>query len=334
MGVKPLAMTIGEPAGIGPEIAAAAWERLRRVGPSFFLVGDPDFAARFGPARPIAAPDEAMAVFADALPVLEAGRLGPVTPGKATPDAAGIVIASIERAVDFTLKGEAAGVVTNPIQKSALHAAGFAHPGHTEFIGALTACAPMTGGRARGPVMMIAGPDLRTVPATIHQSVRDAIESLRTEELIRVATVVADDLAARFGIASPRLAISGLNPHAGEGGMLGAEDADIIAPAVAALRARNINAVGPLPADTMFHSEARRTYDAAICMLHDQALIPAKALAFEEAVNVTLGLPIVRTSPDHGTALDIAGKGVASPTSLIAAIRLAADLAAAELKTA
>ncbi|MEO1014304.1 MAG: 4-hydroxythreonine-4-phosphate dehydrogenase PdxA [Pseudomonadota bacterium] len=328
MTAAPLAMTIGEPGGIGPEITAAAWAALRETGPVFFLIGDEALAAQFGPVQSIIASGDARGAFADALPVIDIGRLSEATPGRADTSSARLVIRSIEQAVAAALDGQAAGVVTNPIQKSALAAAGFAHPGHTEFIGALTDSAAMPSGLARGPVMMLVGPDLRTAPVTIHQSVRRAIDALTTDRIVHVGAVVASDLAARFKIDAPRLAISGLNPHAGEGGLMGSEDMNIIAPAVDILRQRNIDAIGPLPADTMFHAAARNMYDAAICMLHDQALIPAKTLAFDEAVNVTLGLPIIRTSPDHGTALDIAGKGVASPKSLIAAIRLAAELAA------
>ena len=206
-------------------------------------------------------------------------------------------------------------------------AAGFRFPGHTEYLADLTSKAPMPTGGKRGPVMMLSGPQLRTVPVTIHQSVKDAIAGLRPDLIIKTALVTHEALKNDFGIASPRLAISGLNPHAGEEGMFGAEDAMIIAPAVDELKAMGVDARGPLPADTMFHEDARAKYDAALCMLHDQALIPAKTLAFHEAVNVTLGLPIIRTSPDHGAALDIAGKGIARPDSLIAAIKLAAQMA-------
>ncbi len=234
---------------------------------------------------------------------------------------------SIERAVDYAVNGSASGVVTNPIQKSTLLAAGFGFPGHTEYLAHLTTAAPMPNERARGPVMMLAGPMLRTVPVTVHQSVKEAIGSLTPDKIIKTAIVTAEALRDEFGIASPRLAISGLNPHAGEAGALGMEDEMIIAPAVDALCDMGLNARGPLPADTMFHEEARASYDAALCMLHDQALIPAKTLAFHDAVNVTLGLPIIRTSPDHGTALDIAGKGLARADSLIAAIKLADRMA-------
>lgn len=323
----PLALTMGEPGGVGPEIALKAHEALAASGPPFFLIGDPAVfpADRI---RIIAAPAGADAVFPRALPVLDAGVPASARAGLADPRSAPAVIAAIERAVAFALSGEAAGVVTNPIEKSSLAAAGFAFPGHTEFIDHLTGAAPTPAGRTRGAVMMIAGPSLRTVPVTIHQSVRNAAASLTAEMIIRKGTITIEALREDFGIAAPRLAVSGLNPHAGEKGAFGLEDRDVIAPAVAALQARfGVGVTGPHPADTLFHEEARARYDAALCMLHDQALIPAKTLAFHEAVNVTLGLPVVRTSPDHGTALDIAGKGRARADSLIAAIRLASAIA-------
>lgn len=322
----PLALSMGEPGGVGPEIALAAWRALKAQGPVFFLIADP---ALFDGAaiRQIADADEAGAVFPFALPVLPLQTRTEARACEASPKNATAVIESIERAVALALSGAASGVVTNPIQKSSLMAAGFKFPGHTEFLADLTAKTPMPGERTRGPVMMLAGPDLKTVPVTIHQSVIAAANFLTADLIETAARVTAEALRHDFGIANPRLAISGLNPHAGEAGALGKEDGAIIAPAVAALKAAGIDARGPLPADTMFHAEARATYDAAICMLHDQALIPAKTLAFHEAVNVTLGLPIVRTSPDHGTALDIAGQGKARADSLIAAIRLAAAMA-------
>lgn len=324
----PLALTMGEPGGVGPEIALKAHAALKSSGTGFFVLGDPQvFPA--GRIRTIKAPREAAKVFADALPVLDIGVAAKSRPGLADPATAPAVIAAIEQAVAHAAAGEAAGVVTNPIEKSSLAAAGFPWPGHTEFIDHLTRAAPMPAGRARGAVMMIAGPDLRTVPVTIHQSVREAAAALTPEMIVAKGIVTLEALEADFGIAAPRLAVSGLNPHAGEKGTMGREDADIIEPAIALLRARFGDRVtGPHPADTLFHADARARYDAALCMLHDQALIPAKTLAFHEAVNVTLGLPIVRTSPDHGTALDIAGKGTARADSLIAAIRLAARLAA------
>lgn len=323
----PLALTMGEPGGIAPEITEQAWRALRETGPAFFAVADPALYANVETA-PIESPDQASAVFENALPVIPLSvSVAPQT-GLASPDNASCVIASIERAVKYALSGDASAVVTNPIQKAALLASGFAFAGHTEFLDELTRDARMPAyATMRGAVMMIAGPQLRTVPVTIHQSVTDAVKTLRPDLIVRTAIITADALRHDFAIAAPRIAVSGLNPHAGEDGALGAEDAMIIAPAVDELRAMGIDARGPLPADTMFHEDARATYDAALCMLHDQALIPAKTLAFHDGVNVTLGLPIVRTSPDHGTALEIAGKGSARADSLIAAIRLAGNLA-------
>jgi len=323
----PIALTMGEPGGVGPEIACKAYEALRKSGPVFFAIADP---ALYGShAALIRSPAAAREAFANALPVVDLGASVKATPGRADPASAPAVIASIERAVALTLAGEASAVVTNPIQKASLIAGGFSHQGHTEFLEALTGGAAMPSGRRRGAVMMIAGPDLRTVPLTIHLPVREAVGRITADLIVEKAMIVIEALKADFGVRSPRLAISGLNPHAGEGGAIGTEDRDVIAPAVERLRRiSGARVAGPLPADTMFHAAARETYDVALCMLHDQALIPAKTLAFHEAVNVTLGLPIVRTSPDHGTALDIAGKGVANASSLIAAIRLAAAMAA------
>jgi 4-hydroxythreonine-4-phosphate dehydrogenase len=323
----PIALTMGEPGGVGPEITLRAYQTLRASGPAFFAIAD---ARLYGSdAALIASPAAAHDAFESALPVLDLGASVNAAPGRADRACAPAVIASIERAVALALAGEASAVVTNPIQKASLIAAGFRFPGHTEFLEALTAKAPMPKDRRRGAVMMIAGPDLRTVPLTIHLPVREAAARITQELIIEKAMIVLEALKEDFGVAAPRLAISGLNPHAGEGGAIGTEDRDVIAPAVERLRQTSgARVLGPLPADTMFHAEARETYDAALCMLHDQALIPTKALAFHEAVNVTLGLPIVRTSPDHGTALDIAGKGTANAASLIAAIRLAAAMAA------
>lgn len=325
----PLALTMGEPGGVGPELAFKARTALLEQGPAFFVIGDPAVFAQFGgKISIIASPAAASSTFGGALPVLDIGVKAQSTIGKAAPSSARSVIAAIERAVEFAISGEAAAVVTNPIQKSSLIAGGFKFPGHTEFLEALTAGAPMPHGGRRGAVMMLAGPLLRTVPVTIHQSVIEAAMSLTTEMIVSKGIIVAQSLRRDFGVQAPRIAISGLNPHAGESGAIGDEDARIIAPAVKTLVAAGVNAFGPLPADTMFHEEARARYDAALCMLHDQALIPAKTLAFHDAVNVTLGLPIIRTSPDHGTALDIAGKGVARPDSLIAALRMAASMSA------
>ncbi len=327
---RPLALTMGEPGGVGGEITIKAWNALRKSGPTFFVIDDPARLTALGArVAEIASPSEADKVFATALPVLSLGARIAARLGVADAKTAKHVVESIRCATTLALAGDAAGVVTNPISKAALLADGFQFPGHTEYLGALTHDARMPAkAAARGPVMMLAGPALRTVPVSVHEPLADAARRLTTDAIVRAATVTAQALALDFGIERPRLAIAGLNPHAGEGGALGSEDGSIIAPAVEALRKAGIDARGPLPADTMFHEEARVQYDAAICMYHDQALIPVKTLAFHDTVNVTLGLPIVRTSPDHGTALDIAGKNVARADSLIAAIRLAADMAA------
>ena len=321
---KPLALTMGEPAGIGPEITLAAWRALRATGPAFFLIGDPALLPGAPIAR-IAAPEEAAAIFPDALPVLPLSLAAQARPGQLDAANAPAVIAAIEQAVGFAKAGRAGGVVTNPIQKSVLTAAGFPHPGHTEFLGALA-------GMGAPPVMMLACPGLRVVPVTIHMSLKRAAAELTTEAIVTQARIVAAALARDFGIASPRLAIAGLNPHAGEDGTMGREDIEIVAPAVAALREAGIEARGPLPADTLFTPRARAGYDCAICMYHDQALIPVKTVDMDGGVNVTLGLSIVRTSPDHGTALDIAGQGIADPGSLIAALRMAGEMAAMRAK--
>lgn len=327
---RPLALTMGEPAGVGGEIAVKAWRSLRASGPVFFIIDDPARLRALGAdVAELATPAQAPAVFADALPVIPLGEVVKAETGRPQAATATLVIDSIRRAAAYALAGEAGAVVTNPISKAALLAGGFGFPGHTEFLGALSEAAPMpVAGMARGPVMMLAGPSLRTVPVSVHEPLADAAKGLTLDKIVHAATVAAEALTLDFGVSAPRLAVAGLNPHAGEGGALGGEDRAIIAPAVAALRGEGIDARGPLPADTMFHEEARAQYDAAICMYHDQALIPVKTLAFHDTVNVTLGLPIVRTSPDHGTALDIAGKGIARPDSLIAAIRLAAAMAA------
>ncbi len=325
--LPPLAVTMGEPAGIGGEIVRAAWEQLRISGPAFFVIDDParlaNLAQRLGQTwklREIASPDQAARVFRDALPILPVGSRVDATPGHLDGAHAGAVVRSIEMAVSFAKSGTASGVVTNPIQKSTLYDAGFAYPGHTEFLGALA-------GGGRTPVMMLACPELRVVPVTVHQSLKSAIVGLTANAIIQQARLTATALQRDFGLARPRLAVAGLNPHAGEGGAMGDEEARIIQPAIDTLRADGLTVIGPLPPDTMFTPRARPTYDVAICMYHDQALIPLKALDVDGGVNVTLGLDIVRTSPDHGTAIDIAGRGSAHPGSLIAAIRMAHDLA-------
>ncbi len=330
---KVLALTMGEPAGIGGELTLMSWmARQTRPVPPFLAIDDPErlraLARLLGVAVPVVAvtdAGEAAARFDSALPVLPVPLPVPVAPGR--PDARNChaVLASIDRAVALSLAGATAATVTNPINKAVLYQAGFRHPGHTEYLGALLGVAH--------PVMMLEGGGLRVVPVTCHLSVRQAIASLTTEAIVHWGRITASALAQDFGIESPRLAVAGLNPHAGEDGAMGDEEATIIAPAIAALRAGGIRASGPHAADTLFHAQARTRYDAALCMLHDQALIPLKTLAFDSGVNITLGLPIIRTSPDHGTAFDLAGTGTANPDSLIAALVSAGRLAAARAAT-
>lgn len=330
----PLALTIGDPSGIGPEIAVAAWRLRQAVDvPVFYLLGDPALvaarASKLDLELKIAETDPANAAahFASALPIVPLAARLVDTPGRPDKQNAGGIIEAIDRAVADTFEGRAAAVVTCPIAKKPLYDAGFRFPGHTEYLAYLTS---QRLGHPVTPVMMLAGPDLRAVPVTIHIALAEVPKALTTEAIVEASRITAHDLRLRFGIANPRIAISGLNPHAGEGGAMGHEDERVVRPAVDALQAEGIDAFGPLPADTMFHARARAGYDAAICMYHDQALIPAKALAFDETVNVTLGLPFIRTSPDHGTAFDIAGKGIARSDSLIAALKLARQLADVE----
>jgi 4-hydroxythreonine-4-phosphate dehydrogenase len=321
MDLPPLALTMGEPAGIGGEIALAAWRRLAGQGPVFLALDDPERLRRIGttPVREIADPAEAASVFTDALPVLPLGPRVAVEPGRPDPAQGAAVVQSIVRAVSLTRAGGTAAVVTNPIHKATLYAAGFGFPGHTEFL------AELAGGSR--PVMMLAGPSLRVVPLTVHIALSEVPRRLDEETIVAQARIVAEALRRDFGISRPRLAVAALNPHAGEGGAMGDEEERLIVPALRRLRADGLAVEGPLPADTMFHPRARTAYDVALCMYHDQALVPVKTLHFDDAVNVTLGLPFVRTSPDHGTALGIAGQGIARPDSLIAAIELAAEMA-------
>ncbi len=332
--MQSLALTLGEPAGIGPDITLAAWHRRHAFNlPPFYVLGDPDFldcaAQRLGLSVRIAKvePDGAATVFDTALPVVPLGI--PVTVSAGQPDAssAPAAIASIKRAVSDVLAGRATALVTNPIAKSVLYRTGFCEPCHTEYLARLAQQALGTPFRA---VMMLWSAELAVVPVTIHVPLREVPSLLTTDLIIETARIVTRDVQARFGIARPRLAIAGLNPHAGEDGTLGEEDCTIVAPAIEQIRKCGIDASGPFPADTMFHAAARATYDIALCMYHDQALVPIKTLAFDHAVNVTLGLPFVRTSPDHGTAFDIAGTGRADPSSLVAALRLASRLAASQ----
>jgi 4-hydroxythreonine-4-phosphate dehydrogenase len=330
---KPIALTSGEPAGIGPDITIKAWLRRKELKlPEFYLLGDPDFLAHRAKALGLdlrlatVRAEQASDTFADALPVIATGHPATAQPGIPDSNSADAAMASIRQAVGDVIAGRAGAVVTNPIAKSVLYRAGFRHPGHTEYLAELAA----TGNHTPQPVMMLWSPALVVVPVTIHVSLRDALAQLSSDLIVTTARIVVAALKARFGLGNPRLAVSGLNPHAGEDGSLGTEDKTIVAPAVEILRSEGIEVRGPLPADTMFHEAARETYDCAICMYHDQALIPVKTLAFEDAVNVTLGLPFIRTSPDHGTAFDIAGTGKANPSSLIAALRLAARMAPAQ----
>nr|WP_315049579.1 4-hydroxythreonine-4-phosphate dehydrogenase PdxA [uncultured Brevundimonas sp.] len=324
----PLVLTLGEPAGVGPEIIAASWRALSDLDAPFAVIGDAALLKAQGvPVAEVMAASEAPARFAAALPVIHHPLPAPVEPGRPDPRNAPAVADSIETAVSLALSGEASGVVTAPIAKAPMYASGFRFPGHTEFIAELTADAPYVG--TRGPVMMLTAGDLRACLVTIHVALDQAPQLVTAERIARTARVVHESLKRDFQIASPRLAMAALNPHAGEGGALGLQELEILIPTAERLRAEGVDISDPRPADTLFHDEARRTYDAAICMYHDQALIPVKTLDFWGGVNATLGLPIIRTSPDHGTGFDIAGKGLARADSLIAAIRLASEMAAA-----
>ncbi|MER9771461.1 4-hydroxythreonine-4-phosphate dehydrogenase PdxA [Mesorhizobium sp. M0220] len=334
----PLALSVGDPSGVGPDIAIAAWQARDTAGvPSFYLLADPALIAarahRLGADIAMAETTPALApeMFSRALPVVALAARFIDSPGRSDPANAAGIVEAIDRAVADCLAGRAAAVVTCPIAKKPLYDAGFGFPGHTEYLAHL---ASLHTGTEVTPVMLLAGPDLRTVPVTIHIALAEVPKALTTDLIVTTGRITAADVANRFGIAKPRLAITGLNPHAGEGGAMGTEDERIVRPAVDRLRQEGIDAFGPLPADTLFHARARAGYDVALCMYHDQALIPAKALAFDEAVNVTLGLPFIRTSPDHGTAFDIAGKGIARADSLIGALKLARLLADTGTKTA
>ncbi len=326
MTILPLALTMGEPAGIGGDITLKAWlHRQEENLPPFFVVDDPRRLEKLArdtsintPIVTIQAPEEAIAAFASGLPVLALKEKVEAVPGKPSPQTAQSVIASIERCVEFVHKRKALALVTNPIQKQNLYEGGFVHPGHTEFLAALAGNVDVG--------MMLIIPGLRVVPTTVHIPLRRALELLSADRIVYAARLTVETLKQRFGIEAPRLAIAGINPHAGEGGTIGTEEIEIIIPAIEALRAEGIDVSGPWPPDTMFTAHALHRYDAAICHYHDQALIPVKTLDVDHGVNLTMGLPFIRTSPDHGTALDIAGKGIASPSSLIAAIKLAEAL--------
>lgn len=327
----PVAVTLGEPAGIGPDLTIIAWHNRKRLKlPPFYLRGDEVLvrtrAASLGIPLPVArsSPENASEHFSRALPLVQTGPTLPDTPGTQSPETAASVIASIEDCVADVAEGRAAAVVTNPINKAALYKAGFTHPGHTEFLGELTGRHWPQGPCV--PVMMIAGPELMVVPVTVHIPLKTVPDVLTRQRIVDTAKIVAQDLKSRFGLANPRLALCGLNPHAGEDGALGREDGEIIQPAINELKELGLDVTGPHPADTLFHPPARRTYDCVLGMYHDQVLIPAKTIGFDDSVNITLGLPFVRTSPDHGTAYDLAGTGNIKVDSFAAAIRMAQAL--------
>ena len=330
----PLAVTMGDPAGIGPELIVRAWQAVAAAGgPVFAAYGDPvlfrERARALGltvDVVEIAEPAQAREAFSRALPVIAIALAAPSVAGRPDAANAAAVTAAIERAVRETVSGAASAVVTAPIAKNVLYAAGFRHPGHTEYLAALAG--EFTGTPPPDPVMLLAGGGLRVVPLTIHVPLADVPRLVDGALIERTTHILHAALVRDFAIAKPRIVVAGLNPHAGEGGTIGREDEDVVAPAVARLRARGLDVAGPRSADTLFHPAARAGYDAVVAMYHDQALIPVKTLAFDEGVNVTLGLPFVRTSPDHGTAFDIAGAGRAKPASLLAAIALAAEIAA------
>ena len=330
---RPVVVTMGDPAGIGGEIALMAWRDHRTALPPFYLLDDPDRLNRLSDAVGIECPiaeidyaGDTATMFKDALPVMRLSRPVHALPGDDSTADGPMVIEAIDRAIDTAMGGEAAGITTNPIQKSRLYDAGFTAPGHTEYLGERASLgAP--------PVMLLVGPNLKVVPVTIHLSLKDAIRVLTTEEIARTLEITINSLKFDYGISHPRIAVSGLNPHAGESGHMGREEIEIIRPAIDRLSNVDAEIRGPLAGDTMFHEAARSTYDVAVCMYHDQALIPMKTLDFDNGVNVSVGLPFVRTSPDHGTAYDIAGTAAANPTSLVSAIRMAAEIAACRRRT-
>ena len=331
----PIAITMGDPAGVGLQITAMAWRHRAALAlPSFVVYADLDAVrahiANLDVAIPILeiqAPSQAMDVFQQALPICPIPLSAPLQIGRSNPQHACAVIRSIETAVEDVMQERAAAVVTNPISKASLTAAGFPHPGHTEFLGALARRARADGKTAmladEKPIMMLVCDTLRVVPLTVHIPLADVARAVSGERIVATVRTVAQALVRDFALESPRIVIAGLNPHAGEQATLGLEERDIIGPALEQLRTEGLNVRGPLPADTLFHDNARKTYDVAICMYHDQALIPIKTLAFDRGVNITLGLPFVRTSPDHGTALDIVGSDQVSATSLIESLKSA-----------
>jgi 4-hydroxythreonine-4-phosphate dehydrogenase len=327
----PLAIALGDPAGIGPEVTAKAWaRRVEDALPPFFAVGDARSVAAVwdGPIALLSDPADAVRAFGDALPIVQVEDAGPIIPGQPNLEGARCALDSLEMAVGLARADGAAGLVTAPVSKTQLYGIGFVHPGQTEFVAERCGVAP------ERAVMMLAGPTLRTIPITIHVAIKDVPERLTADLIVTRAEVAERGLRRDFGIAHPRLVIAGLNPHAGENGALGREEIDIILPALERLRAHGIMVEGPLSADTMFNPRARAHYDVALCPYHDQALIPIKTLHFDDGVNVTLGLPIIRTSPDHGTAFGIAGKDLAEPGAMIAAIRMAGDCVAHRARAA
>jgi 4-hydroxythreonine-4-phosphate dehydrogenase len=334
----PLALTLGDPRGVGPEIVVKAWQALRETGPAFVVIGDPDTVAGafYGGHEPTVerarTPAEGAKLFRHVLPVLDVPDERQLVPGSTADTREAAIVRWIVQAAELALAGKVSGVVTAPIAKAPLYEAGFRFPGHTEFLAELTAEAPVQG--PRGPVMMLTARDLRVALVTIHTPLAQVPAAVTADKVVHTALVTAVALQRDFGIAAPRLALAGLNPHAGEDGTIGREEIEVLAPAVAALRAQGIDITDPKPADTLFHEEARKAYDAVICLYHDQALIPVKTLDFWGGVNVTLGLPIVRTSPDHGTGFDIAGRGIARADSLIQAVKLAAQIAERRAKSA
>lgn len=322
--VAPLAVSLGDPAGIGPEVVAKSWSaRVAYQLPLFFAIGDPRSVAAVwkGPIAPISHPEETAACFNEGLPVLQVEDAGDVEPGHPDLTGARCALDSVELAVGLARSGAASGVVTGPVAKAQLYEIGFTYPGQTEFV------AERCGVAARNVAMMMVGPDLKTVPVTMHCALSDVFGLLTTDLIVSRIRAVARGLQRDFGIEAPRIAVAGLNPHAGESGALGTEETTVIAPALDLLRAEGVDIVGPLPSDTMFHAAARQSYDVAICMYHDQALLPLKTLYFEKGVNMTMGLPILRTSPDHGTAFNIAGRNLAVPEAMVAAIALAGTCA-------
>jgi 4-hydroxythreonine-4-phosphate dehydrogenase len=324
---KPLALTMGEPAGISGELVLKAWTGDGKPVPPFVCIADPAWLRTEAHhlrthhhVIEVQSCQEALARFCDGVPVLPLRLAEQPAYGVPSPSNAAMVIESIRKAVEMTIAGDAYAVVTCPIHKASLYAAGFAFPGHTEFLASLS--------HVTSPVMMLSIEGLRVVPVTVHVSLAEAVRTLSADSIVRMTSILNASLKRDFGIASPRIGVAALNPHAGESGTMGQEEQTIIAPAIQRLRGAGVDATGPFPADTLFHAASRQRFDAIVCMYHDQALIPLKTLDFHGGVNTTLGLPFVRTSPDHGTAFDIAGKGVADPASLLAALRLASRMSA------